>query len=148
MKTVDLDLGSRCVTFQVPRQTEVLSIPAASPLPNPEACIEAALNNSIGSPGLDAVVKTKVDPNKKTRAVVVISDNTRPVPYKGTEGILWPIIQRLIRNGISPDRILILVATGTHRALSESELREMLDPRVFTHGNFHKEPRCLRTQRP
>jgi len=133
LKTVELDLGTLNVSFQVPGQTEILAIRSVPAAADPEACIQNALNNSIGSLSLEGVVQAKLRSNKHMNAVVVISDNTRPVPYKGPEGILWPIIQRLMECGIPPEKILILVATGTHRALTEAELREMLDPRIFTY---------------
>jgi len=65
---------------------------------------------------------------------VVISDNTRPVPYRGEGGILWPVLRRLLDSGLPPGRILVLVATGTHAPLPERELARLLDPRVFEAG--------------
>ena len=107
MKTVELDLGTLNVSFQVPGQTEILAIRSVPAAADPEACIQNALNNSIGSLSLEGVVQAKLRSNKHMNAVVVISDNTRPVPYKGPEGILWPIIQRLMECGIPPEKILI-----------------------------------------
>jgi len=66
--------------------------------------------------------------------VVVISDNTRPVPYSGESGILFPIVAEMIKAGLEPSQIRLLVATGTHRSMTDDELREMIDPRVFLLG--------------
>ncbi|MCK5767506.1 MAG: DUF2088 domain-containing protein, partial [Candidatus Atribacteria bacterium] len=49
---------------------------------------------------------------------------------------------RLLAKNISHERILILVATGTHRPLSEKELREMLDSRVFDYRIPIKNHNC------
>jgi len=100
------------------------------------------LEFSIGSPGLDKILEQKLKKNPGAKAVVVISDNTRPVPYNGGSGILWPILEKLLAHNIPKERILILVATGTHRPLSEQELREMLDPRVFDHRIPIKNHNC------
>lgn len=71
-------------------------------------------------------------------AVVVISDNTRPVPYSGEEGILWPLVESLLVGGFPPDSITLLVATGTHRVLSEEEMWALAGPRVRQAGvNIH-----------
>ena len=112
-------------------QTEILAIRSVPAAADPKLHPKCS-NNSIGA-FAGGCCAAKLRSNKHMNAVVVISDNTRPVPYKGPEGILWPIIQRLMECGIPPEKILILVATGTHRALTEAELREMLDPRIFTY---------------
>jgi nickel-dependent lactate racemase len=62
----------------------------------------------------------------------VVSDNTRPVPYKGANGILEPIIEALKRSSV--ENIKIIVACGTHRAMTKSELLEMLGDCAFGGG--------------
>ncbi len=134
MKEATMKFGTESVGIRLPDQTTVFSMGASEPLSDPGAAIEQALDHSIGSPGLDQLISDKLRDNPNLTAVVVISDNTRPVPYRGEQGILWPVVRRLLDHGLSADRILILVATGTHRALSEAELRTMLDPRLFEQG--------------
>ncbi|MBE3089188.1 MAG: nickel-dependent lactate racemase [Actinobacteria bacterium] len=131
MKRISIKLGKEIVEVNLPDNTEILSTEQPKPLRNPDFFIQKALKNSIGSPSLDKIMEQKLKKNPQAKTVIVISDNTRPVPYKGKAGILWPIIEKLLAKNISNERILILVATGTHRPLSEKELREMLDPRVF-----------------
>jgi nickel-dependent lactate racemase len=134
MKEAIMKFGSDAVGIRLPDQTTVFSMRASEPLSDPAAAIEHALDHSIGSPGLDRLITGKLQENPDLTAVVVISDNTRPVPYRDEQGILWPVVRRLLDHGLSAERILVLVATGTHRALSEAELRTMLDPRIFEHG--------------
>lgn len=131
MKRVSIQLEKEVVEINLPGNTEILSADQPKPLSDPAFFIQKALADSIDSPSLDKVIEKKLKKNPEAKAVVVISDNTRPVPYKGEAGILWPIIERLLAKNISNDRILILVATGTHRPLTVKELREMLDSRVF-----------------
>ncbi len=134
MKEVILNLGHSIFPVSVPDQTEVYPMGKAVPLSNSEKKIRDALANPIDSPPLRTLVSQKLKSKPKAKAVVVISDNTRPVPYKGESGILFPLIDEMIKSGIPPSRILLLVATGTHRPMNEKELREMLDSRIFTLG--------------
>ncbi len=101
------------------------------PLADPAAEVERALDRPLGAAPLGQLARQRLAADPRARAVVVISDNTRPVPYRGEGGILWPVLRRLLEAGFVPAQILVLVATGTHRPLAEEELRRMLDPRVF-----------------
>jgi nickel-dependent lactate racemase len=103
---------------------------SAKPLADPADAIEHALKNSIGSPGLSSIIKSKLEEKPTCKAVVVISDHTRPVPYRGEYGILWPVVRKLLEGGVRRENILVLVATGTHHAVSVRQLGEMLDPRI------------------
>ena len=71
-----------------------------------EDIVEEALDNPIGSPKLEELVKGKKD------MVIISSDHTRPVPSK----IIMPILLRRIRKVNPTINIKILVATGFHRA--------------------------------
>jgi nickel-dependent lactate racemase len=134
MKNVEFKIGSLDINLRVPESSEVFAMPDPKPLADPAAVIDEALAHSIESPSLDDVIKAKLNQKSDCRAVIVISDNTRPVPYKGAAGILWPIVRKLFDNHFTRERILILVANGTHRPLTETELRSMLDPRIFDAG--------------
>jgi nickel-dependent lactate racemase len=145
MKTGVISFGTENVKLNLPDFTDILAMPAPEPLREPEYAIQTALTESIGSPGLDSVIREKLRRNPGARAVVVVSDNTRPVPYKGKTGILWPVVAKLLNHGFTNDRILILVATGTHHALSDPELRTMLDSRVYEAGIPVKNHDCQDT---
>ncbi|MEE8564172.1 MAG: lactate racemase domain-containing protein, partial [Atribacterota bacterium] len=142
MKRISIELGKEIIEVNLPDNTEILSTEQPKPLDNPAFFIQKALIDSISSPSLDQIIEQKLKKNPQVKVVVVISDNTRPVPYKGKVGILWPIIEKLLAKNISHSRILILVAAGTHRPLSEKELREMLDPRVFDYRIPIKNHNC------
>ena len=101
---------------------------------DPQRAIIDALRSPISSPPLAEIAQKKLRSNPDAEAVIVISDNTRPVPYSGDSGILLPIIEELMRAGLPLRQIRLLVATGTHRAMDERELREMLDPRILALG--------------
>jgi nickel-dependent lactate racemase len=126
---IELEFGAQALALRLPAHSDVLTLPADTPLPDPAAAIRQALAQPIGTPPLGELARRirldKPDP----AAVIVISDNTRPVPYRGPQGILMPIIEVLRAGGVG--RIEILVATGTHRALRAAELRAMLPDEVF-----------------
>lgn len=142
MKRISIKLGKEMVEVNLPDNTEILSTDQPKPLNNPAFFIQKTLIDSISSPSLDKIIEQKLKKNLRSKIVIVISDNTRPVPYKGESGILWPIIEKILAHNIPEERILVLVATGTHRPLSEKELREMLDPRVFDHRIPIKNHNC------
>jgi len=106
----------------------------AIPLSNPEEKIYMALDNPIDCPSLKKLAQQKLQHNPKAKAVVVISDDTRPVPYKGESGILFSVVGEMLKAGFQPPQIRLLVATGTHRAMTDEELRKIFDPRIFSLG--------------
>lgn len=126
MKTVSLQFGSQQIQFKVPDSTDIFSAPKAKPLPKPEKAIQKSLNSPIASAPLYNLTK-----NCKSAAVVV-SDNTRPVPYKGPHGILPPILKTLKQGGIKD--IKIIVACGTHRPVEETKLKDILGDLAFQDG--------------
>lgn len=129
LKRIELEFGNDSLDLSVPDQTEVLRLPVCTALNDPAAAIQNRLLNPLGSLPLPEIIRHKQSLNPNPRAVIVVSDNTRPVPYKGPAGILEPVVDSLRRQGIS--RLEILVANGTHRSLSESELRQLLPRSLF-----------------
>lgn len=123
--------GTEWIEVELPEGTECLSMSEPAPLANPRQAILEALYRPIGSPGLDEIVRRKLESKVDPTVAIVISDNTRPVPYSGEAGLLSPIVDLLARAGIETDHITIIVATGTHRVLSKDELEKMIDRSVF-----------------
>lgn len=130
MKEVIFDLGHINFPVHIPDHAEIFRMGKASLLSQPEEKIYSALQNPIDSLPLKRIVKQKLAANPEAKAVVVISDNTRPVPYSGESGILFPIVDEMIKAGLKLSQIRLLVATGTHRPMSPDELKDMLDPRI------------------
>ncbi|MDH5466435.1 MAG: nickel-dependent lactate racemase [Candidatus Aminicenantes bacterium] len=134
MKEVLLNLGLKKFPVKVPTSTETLAMGKVPLLFNPEQKIRHSLANPIDCPPLRTLVEQKLKADPEAKAVVVISDSTRPVPYSGKSGILYPIIDEMVQAGLKPSQIRVLVATGTHRPMKEEELKDMIDPRVFSLG--------------
>lgn len=129
MKTIRLDCGPLPVDLRVPDRADILSLPNTPALADTGAAVRAALEAPIGTPPIAEIVARK---KQASTAVIVVSDNTRPVPYKEPGGILVPLLDSLRNQGVW--RIVVLVATGTHRVMREDELRALLPAEVFAPG--------------
>jgi nickel-dependent lactate racemase len=133
-KKVLFDLGRLQFQVKVPDHADIFRMGNVSHLANPRQSIWDALNNPTDCSPLKRIVQEKFLANPNAKAVIVISDSTRPVPYTGDAGILYPIVEAMEEAGLPTSRIRILVATGTHRPMTEQELHDLLDPRVFAKG--------------
>ncbi len=134
MKDVLLNLGQISFSIGIPDTTDVYPMQKVPLLINTEEKIREALAHPIDCPPLKSLVQEKLRAKPDAKAVVVISDSTRPVPYSGKSGILYPIVDEMMKAGLPPDQIRLLVATGTHRAMADEEIENMLDPRVYNLG--------------
>ena len=86
-------------------------------LADPKAALEKALTEPFAANSLQKEAKSQ------NTACILICDITRPVP-NGL--ILEPVIRELIRAGMEPGNITVLVATGLHRPNLDDELRELI----------------------
>lgn len=111
---IKVPFGQRYISAKIPSRNllGIYTAPGISHSLEPEKEILRALENPIGSPPLADIVR----PRMKT--CIVVSDITRPVPYR----IVFPLlIKYLNRYGIRDEDITLLVATGLHRGLTEEE---------------------------
>ena len=127
-------LGKEYKDLILPDNTFIAHMKDPEVLKDPKNAIVKSLENPIGSESLMVIAKGKKKDKANAKAVIVVSDNTRPVPYKGESGILLPIIDILMSSGYNKDQITVLVATGMHRPMTEDELRFMIDQKVFDLG--------------
>ena len=95
------------------------------PVKLPEA-IQESLAHPIHAPSLLEVAECKIANNAQSRAVIVVSDNTRPVPYYGRKGIVFQIIRVLQQAGFDEDQIVILIGAGSHRNMEPPEIEAMI----------------------
>ena len=107
-KTVIVDVLDKNVFFIVDRG-------AAPPLKNPRDEIRRSLKNPIGTPSLQELV------GPKDKVVIIGDDITRPTP----QSIIMPVLlDELNAVGVSDENIQVIIALGTHREMSEKEIRE------------------------
>ena len=129
---VRLAYGRDGLDVELPDERTTVIEPTYVPgLPDAEGAILTALRNPIGAPPLRQIVK----PNRSV--AISVCDITRPMPSK----TLLPLLLGELRH-VPPENITILVATGTHRANTDSELADMLGKdvvgkyRVVNHDGF------------
>ena len=129
-KKVSVEYGRDFVEVLVPESCVELSMKNVPVLSDPKGEIEKVISRPIESPTLEEIVRKKGKPAGQMTAAVTVSDITRPVPYNGENGILVPILRRLESSGIPRQNIKIIVGTGTHRASTQEEKREMFGESV------------------
>jgi nickel-dependent lactate racemase len=128
---IDLAFGKTGVPVHLPEtfRYRVLEARSATPLPGWQAALESALDRPTGAAPLAELAR-----GKRT-AAISICDITRPAPNRLT---LPPVLRRLEQAGIPRENITILIATGLHRAATESEIREICGEEIaasFRVGN-------------
>jgi lactate racemase len=131
-----LQLRSFTADLVLPAGTEVLRTREPDAIADVYEAVQQALSSPLGGLPLSSLCRNARE-NAAPRppaVVVVVSDNTRPVPYRGEGGILKPLLESLFLAGISPRWVTLLVATGTHRVLSVDEIWALFDPVIRETG--------------
>jgi lactate racemase len=82
---------------------------------DPDMVIQQAMNQPIGAPTLEHLVQPGM------QVIIISDDNTRATP---TNQIIPILLDRLNLAGIADRDIRIIIASGTHRAMTEDELEE------------------------
>jgi len=119
---IKLAYGKKGLDIRLPDSLDVTVVAPkyVEGLPNQAGAVREALRQPIASKSLKELVKPS------DRVGIVFNDITRATPYPVILSVLFDELAH-----VSPDRITLLNATGTHRANTEAELRAMLgDPIV------------------
>jgi nickel-dependent lactate racemase len=129
-KKVKIEFTGGPLSISVPPATVELTMKKAGVLKNAPQAIIKALAEPLGGVTLDQIVAGKGKPAGQLKTAITISDITRPVPYKGKNGFILPLLKRLLNLGIAKQNLRIIVGTGTHRASTPEEKIEMLGREV------------------
>src|SRR4030042_1077744 len=129
-KRVSVEFGRNVLEISVPQNCFELSMKGVPVRADPQTSIEKAFLNPIGSSTLEEIIRKKGKPPGEISVAIAVSDVTRPVPYKGENGILIPILKRLEASRIPKRNIKIIVATGMHRSSTREEKLEMYGEEV------------------
>jgi nickel-dependent lactate racemase len=126
LRVVSIHYGEDEREVRVPRRRllEELGMKEVDPADRPHAVLETALDEPVGSAPLEVLARGK------NKAVLVVDDITRPTPV---HKLLPGIVERILDGGISKDSICVLIATGTHRAMSPSEIESKVGAQVSEH---------------
>lgn len=113
-ENAQFDVPDRNLAFFVRRS----QLPAAE---NVHQSIMDAMRQPYGTPPIGKLA------SGRERIIVLVDDVTRPTPLKK---ILPPILQQLCAAGAQADRIKIIIGLGTHRPMSDMEIKEHLGEEI------------------
>lgn len=120
-KKIEVEFGDEFLEISVPPDCEILHMKKMPPLADPKEEISKALNNPIGTPKLEEIIRSKDKPVHEVTVCVTVSDITRPVPYKGENGVLLPLLEIIEGAGIQRHNLVLVVGNGMHRASTIEE---------------------------
>ena len=111
----DLPFGRDTLSVTIPDGLlgEVVSPKHIEGPTDTQCLIRNALANPIGSPPLDVVVK----PDQSV--AILVDDFTRETPV---HLMLPPVLEQIRSAGVSRENIQVVIALGTHRVMSETEI--------------------------
>jgi nickel-dependent lactate racemase len=114
-----LPYGKSEVCVRIPTRNFLGSIePRERPgAPDPQAEIQRALDNPIGSRKLSEIA------TPESRIAIVVDDSTRPAP---SDLMVPPILDELNAAGVKDENVTIIFACGTHRAVAGEEAIKLL----------------------
>jgi nickel-dependent lactate racemase len=116
MRELYLQLHGRRASFDLPRGWQLLSFAVFEDRPAPAdviGMVRRALRKPIGHPPLLQVV------GPAHKIAVVVEDPSRSSPK---QLVLRALLLELSEAGIDPDRIVIVIGSGTHRQLDREEM--------------------------
>jgi len=119
---VRLDYGTDGLEVELPDERTTVIEPAYPPgVSDPMAELRRALDEPVGSPKLAELV------NEGSRVAISVCDGTRAQPRELMLKALFEAMPRA-----RPKDVVILVATGTHRANTPEELSRMLGSEIVS----------------
>ncbi len=144
MSTYRLPYGKTCLECTLPERpgwtVQVLAPRDVAGVADPLAEVEQALDISplppAPSPSLEpdfAQEKGRGWPQNGGwgEVAIAVNDKTRPVPH---QYLLPPLLARLAALGIPPQRITLLIATGTHAPMPPQEFPLVIPPDLLARG--------------
>jgi len=117
--TTRIAYGRGHIGLELPADARVLGIGPVESLADPSAAVAEALRHPLDTPPLAELAEGRA------HACIVVSDITRPVPYR----LVLPPLLDALEGAVG--RITLLVATGTHRPSTETERLEMFGPHAL-----------------
>lgn len=111
---INLRYGSDEITLSAPDSSVVYQSTYKLNVKPAYVLLEESLANASG----DVSIAESIQTRREGKVVIVVSDITRPIPYRE---FLPRLITLLQLNGVDKNEIILLVATGMHRASSTEE---------------------------
>ncbi len=121
MKTIRLAYGSTGMDIEVPESATVIAPRHRAAATDPRATLQEAIANPVAGPPLADLVR----PGQ--RVAISVCDVTRPQPRELMVGAVLDALGGVI----PPEDVVVLIATGTHRASTDAERLAMLGTDVL-----------------
>ncbi len=115
------DVASLTLALDESLLGEVIRPQRVRPVEDEDDAIRAALDAPIEASSLEDTLKPG------SRVLILSDDNTRPTPVAK---ILPHLLERLERAGVEEEKVEILIASGTHRPMTDEEIRAKLGAEV------------------
>lgn len=126
-QTVKGYYNDQALTFELPEGWTLLTMSEPKDVPPAESVeqlVSEALKNPIGMAPLAEIVSSL----QNRTAVIISEDQTRPAPVGE---VALPLINELNALGIDDEDIEVVIGRGTHREITQSELRQKLGDEVL-----------------
>jgi len=122
--SISIPYGKRDIEFEVSHKSlcEVLN-PHEVTVPSFEEEMNRALEHPIGTKQLAEIV------HQKRKVTIACEDISR---FARTDIIIESLIHRLNRGGIPYENITIVIALGSHRPMTEEEIRTKIGESIFS----------------
>jgi lactate racemase len=102
-------------------KAELIAPAKVEPAADPVQAVREALGHAVRRAGMGIFAAAK-------SVAIAINDKTRPVPH----GVLLPpLLEALEKRGIPPNAITLVVATGLHAPMPESEFAQILPANIL-----------------
>ena len=119
---IKFSCGKEVINLKFPDESIIYTSCYESENTNTGKMMLDSISNPIGCLSLKLLLQKR----KKGKIVIVVSDITRPIPY---HSFLPELLAYIHNEGIGKDEIMLLIATGMHRA---STLQE----RIYMFGQY------------
>lgn len=141
MVQLEVPYVRRQLPLAIPRNNLIFDVGPldAPPAPDFEATLRAALGTPIGTPSLAEMVR----PGQNI--ILIADDNTRITPVNR----IIPVLLNFLNDcGIPDNAIRVLIASGTHRLMTDAEIEEKYGTAVMSRieilKHHYKDPASLR----
>ena len=121
-----LKYGNDEILLNIPEKNVlgVLEPTGLEPLVNLKKEVMDLLDSPTNGPGIAEIVHD----NRIEKVAVIVNDLTRSTP---TSRLLPPVLDKLLNLGIERNNIDIVIATGTHRPMTEEEIKTITGEDIY-----------------
>ncbi len=124
MTTTTLHYGQTTLSIDIPPENlgEIISPRSVQTVVDPLALIQQAIDEPIGTPRLQEMVQAD------QTVALIVDDLTRSTP---AHLILPILLEQLATAGVKQENIAIVLALGTHRPMTEKEVKAKVGPDIM-----------------